>query len=52
MARWEEGAASVEVSSGDCFKGVTASLSASTCLLSFSAVRKKHSRAFCQYEET
>lgn len=43
---WEEGAASVEVSSGDCSNGVTSSMSASTCLLSVLAVRKKNSRVF------
>lgn len=38
---WEEGAASVEVSSEDCSNGVTSSMSASTGLLSVLAVRKK-----------
>lgn len=51
MAGWEEGAASVEVSSGGCFEGITASLSSSICLLSFTAVRKQNSRELCEYEE-
>lgn len=43
-ACWEDGASSAEVSSG----GVTSSLSASACLLSVLAVRKKNSRACCE----
>lgn len=50
VAGWEEGAASVEESSGDCSEGVTSSVSASTCLLSILAVRKKNSRAFCDFK--
>lgn len=48
---WEGGAASVEVSSGDCVEGVTASLSVPICSLSIVAVRKKNSRAVCEYED-
>lgn len=46
MTSWEEGAVSVAVSSGDCFEGDAASLSASASLMSFLAVRKKKSRVF------
>lgn len=40
VTEWEEGAASVEVSSGDCSEGVKASLSASISLLSCLAEKR------------
>lgn len=51
LTGWEEGAAPVEGSSGDCFGGATVSLSAFTCSLSSLAVRKKNSMTFCQYKK-
>lgn len=45
---WEEGTASVELSSGDCVARRTSSCSASTCLLFFPAVEKKNNRTFCE----
>lgn len=50
VAGWEEGAPSVEESSGDCSEGLTSSVSASTCLLSILAVRKNNNKAFCDFK--